>query len=245
MSIDTSHLASEAQPHVSNWQRVVIAGIGGIAPVLVSLVVVDLETLLLQITVLTISAYVIKVSALFGIGGFVGWLNRKEHDVVKLFQLGIVAPALITTALNGGRVALPHDLEKEASRVAWLMISQAYAAPVLKVDANEGRRLRSFALPDETPAQQISRGLFGTVPQNVYFVIAGSYRSLDNAQNAAGDIRKHGFPAEVYEPYAGNDYYAVVIGAQMTLTDARKLRDDARQKGLPSGTYVWTFPTQK
>jgi hypothetical protein len=58
----------------------------------------------------------------------------------------------------------------------------------------------------------------------------------------ANEIRKRGFSADVYAPYAENKYYAVVIGAQLTLSQARQIRQDARLKGLPDDTYLWTFP---
>ncbi|MCQ8131025.1 hypothetical protein, partial [Methylomonas rivi] len=93
--------------HLSDRQRFLFAGLGGIMPTLLNLIVIDLETLLLSVTLLSVLSYLIRVLALFAIGGVVGWLNRSECDPVKLFQLGIAAPALITAAMNGGRVALP------------------------------------------------------------------------------------------------------------------------------------------
>lgn len=52
--------------------RFMIAGLGGITPVLLSLVVIDLETLLLDVTPLAVVSYLIRVLALFAVGGLVG-----------------------------------------------------------------------------------------------------------------------------------------------------------------------------
>ncbi|MPV71503.1 SPOR domain-containing protein [Burkholderia sp. BE17] len=221
---------------INGRQRILIAGIGGIAPVFVSLIAVDLETLLLQVTTLAIAAYLIKVAVLFGIGGLTGWLHKSERDLVKIFQLGIVAPALITTALNGVQVKLPRAPSMNLSQSSWNMIASAYAQ-VPRSDS-----VKTFSLPQETPTQQISRGLFGSTPENVWFVIAGSHPTRAAAESQASKIRERGFAADVYAPYAGNKYYAVVIGAQLTLSQARQLRQNARLKGLPGDTYLWTFP---
>lgn len=217
-------------------QRFIIAGIGGMMPVLLSLIVIDLETILLQVTALSVASYAIRAIALFAVGGLVGWLNKKEIDPVKLFQLGIAAPALITAAINGGRITLPNLPADSHTRTSWSVISlaQAQNAP----DAN----LKQFSLPEETPTQQIYRGLLGVVPKNVWYVIAGSHATREAAGKQATEIRKRGFQADVYAPYGGNPYYAVVVGAQLTLAEARQVQQKAVASGLPKDTYLWTFP---
>src|SRR5215813_12030019 len=112
-------------------QRFLYAGIGAIVPVLLSLVVIDLKTILLDVTPLTIASYVIRIIALFAIGGLVGWLHKSEYEPTKLFQLGIAAPALVTAALNGARVSLPEKLTEPASHpVSGAFTASAYAQTV-------------------------------------------------------------------------------------------------------------------
>ncbi len=218
-------------------QRFMIAGLGGVMPVLLSLVVIDLQTLLLNVTILTIVSYLIRVFALYTVGGVVGWLNRDERDPIKLFQLGIAAPALITAAINGGRITLPDAPTEPSQTVSWHILSQAYAET-----ENQALSLKRFSMPEETPVQQIYRGLFGMIPKNVWFVIVGSHLNQEAAEKQAEKVRRGGFPAEVFAPYGGNPYYAVVIGWQITLAEARKLQKKAIEAGLPSDTYLWTFP---
>jgi len=248
--------ASKSNESVGGQKRFLIAGVGGIAPILVSLAAVDLETLLFKITVVATLAYTIKVLVLYAIGGFVGWLHSGENDMRKLFQLGIVAPALITTALNGGRVPVPKAPEpirdnptvsespRPASGISWNVLSPAYGQEAeVKTDSpNTKDSVKQWSLPSETAVQQLKRGLFGSLPENVYFVVAGSDATQEGAEKLADDIRKRGFVANVYEPYRGNSYYAVVIGTQLTLQQARDLRERARSKGLPGDTYIWTYP---
>lgn len=215
-----------------------IAGLGGIAPVLLSLVVIDLQTLLLDLTLLAVLSYLIKVLALFAIGGLVGWLNKTESDAVKLFQLGIAAPALITAAINGGRITLPEKATEPSVSSSISIVSQTYAQPTL------AQEVKQFSLPQETPRQQIYRGLFGATPKNVWFVISSSHPTQEAAEKQAADCRKKGFSADIYAPYGSNPNYAVVIGSQITLSEARQLRLKAIKSGLPQDTYLWTFPQQ-
>lgn len=222
--------------HLSDRQRFLFAGLGGIMPTLLNLIVIDLETLLLSVTLLSVLSYLIRVLALFAIGGVVGWLNRSECDPVKLFQLGIAAPALITAAMNGGRVALPDAPAAPNQQVSWHIVSAAHAQaePALK----------RFTMPAETSAQQIYRGFFGALPKNVWFVVAGSHLTQEGAEQQVRRLRDNypNFSAEVYEPYGGNPYYAVVIGEQLTLEEAKKLQQQAISAGFPKDTYLWTFP---
>ena len=223
---------------VSGPKRFLFAGLGGLAPLLLNLVVIDLQTLLLDLTLLAVLSYLIRVLALFALGGIVGWLHKTECDPVKLFQLGIAAPALITAAINGGQVTIPEK-PADSHRQSTGIVSVAYAQTAAE------ERVKTFSLPRETPAQQIYRGLFGATPKNVWFVIAGSHLTLQAAENQVAALHKRGFPADVYAPYGGNPYYAVVIGAQLTREEARQLRAKAVRAGLPGDTYLWTFPQRQ
>jgi hypothetical protein len=226
---------------MSNQKRFLIAGAGAIGPLLVNLTVLDLRTLFLGITALVLISYVIRQAALFAIGGVVGLLN-KEDDALKLFQIGIAAPALLTALLNANQVRLPSvsapPAPSSSSGPTGALISSAYAQETPR------QQLRTFSLPQESATQQVYRGLFGSVPTNVWYVIAGSYLRQDNAEQEAQKIRQKGFAAEVYAPYGANKFYAVVIGAQLTRSDAQQLRQKAIQAGLPRDTYLWTFATE-
>lgn len=227
---------------LSARNRFLIGGMGGIAPVVVNLVVIDLETLLLSVTLLVVISYLIRVVVLFVIGGFVTLLN-KERDPFKIFQLGIAAPALITAFLNGNQVSASRQAHlPRVTPAVMLSTSDSLFVPLAYAQTPGQPPRKQFALPNETAAQQISRGLFGTVQKNVWFVIAGSQRQVEDAERQAQHIREIGFSAEVYEPYGGNASYAIVIGAGLSRAEAQQLRDKAIKAGLAQDTYLWTFP---
>jgi hypothetical protein len=229
-------------------KKCVIGGLGALAPILLSLLVIDLETLLVRITPLTVFSYLIRVTALFGVGGLVAILNKEENDPWKIFQLGIAGPALFTTVINGSNVTLPKN-SANAEAVSSIAIGYTeklspFASAYAQTPGAEDKKIKKFSLPKETPSQQIARGLFGSTPKNLWFVIAGSHLKQEDAARQAEQIRAKGFSADIYESYGGNPYYAVVIGAQLTRSEAEQLRLKAIQEGLPNDTYLWTFPRE-
>jgi hypothetical protein len=82
-------------------KKLLIGGLGALTPLVLNLVVLDLEVLWPNATILKLLGYFIRVLALFYLGGLVAWLHGEEENPVKLFELGMTAPALITLLLNG------------------------------------------------------------------------------------------------------------------------------------------------
>ncbi len=80
--------------------KILIGGLGALTPIIMNLLVIDLENLLLNLTIISVIAYIIKVAILFYIGGIVAYLNKDEQKPIKLFQLGIYAPAMIIAFMN-------------------------------------------------------------------------------------------------------------------------------------------------
>ena len=99
-------------------------------------------------------------------------------------------------------------------------------------------------MPEESSIQQFWRGLIGSSPKKVWFVIIGSHKKLKDAQEQVEQIIEmpNDFTAEIYAPYGENPYYAVIIGANLTYKEAQQLRQAAIKTGLPKDAYLWTFP---
>jgi hypothetical protein len=111
-----------------------IGGGGALLPLLVTLLVVDLAPLIDNAPHLTIGTYVgaaIRYLLLFAIGGVVAALNSDEIQPIKLVQLGIAAPALISSYVNSQQPKPPTQTTAVQIRMVSLdVVSSAYAAGI-------------------------------------------------------------------------------------------------------------------
>lgn len=222
-------------------ERFLIGGAGGLAPILIFVVQGDLQPLLAHNYLLVQAiAFGVKVIGLFLVGGLVAWLHPTQNARSAVFLLGMGAPAMIAgyqgAAANAASNAANAPVAPAASGMIFLPVVHAQAV------ANPSD-LKHFTLPVPSAGEQIYQGLTGAKPTNVWFVITGSYASLDNARAEAARINStyKGFHADVYAPFV-EPVYRVVIGAQMTQQDANALRDRALSAGMDKQTYARSFP---
>lgn len=224
---------------MSNRQKIFIGGLGALTPIIMNLLILDLSGTLESIKWGVLVGYIIRVIVLFYIGGLIAFLHKDENSAIKLFELGIAAPALITAMINAHNIEPPKGVNvSEKQKIgSVIFVTPAYAQPV-------ENKLKTFSLPEETAFEQVKRGLFGSKTQRVWFVIVGSHLKLEDAEKQAKQInnKMKEFNAEVYDRYGGNPYYAVVIGANLTYEDAQQLRLRAIASGFPKDSYLWTFP---
>lgn len=223
---------------MTTQKKILIGGIGALTPIIMNLLIVDMNVLLLNVTTLALVGYLIRVVVLFYLGGLVAFLHKDEHSPIKLFELGIAAPALITALLNAAHVDIPKATAQTTGlpAVSGILIAPAYAQ-------TSGSEKKTFSVPEESQTQQFFRGLTGSTPQNVWFVIVGSHPKLEDAKAEAEQITQSGkeLKAEVYAPYGNNQLYSVVIGSNLTQVAAQELRQRAIAEGLSKDTHLWTF----
>ncbi len=117
---DTQSRSATAIPaciRLSSRKRFLWGGLGALAPILLSLTMLDISTLERYVNELhgaemqlRLAGYSIRLVLLFLLGGIWASLHRLENDPRKLFQLGIVAPAMITAMINTNN-AIPGNTE--------------------------------------------------------------------------------------------------------------------------------------
>lgn len=219
--------------------KVLIGGLGALTPLVLPLLSVDLQNWWENLTVFVLLGAMLRISALCYLGGIVAFLHKDENSPIKLFELGIVAPALITGLLHG--IPAGHELS-QASQSGFVGAAGLFVTPAFAQELNKERPAKSFRPPKETVVQQIWRGVIDSQVERVWFVIAGSYPTLEQAtlhtrqiNSAAGS-----FHAEIYAPYKPGGGYSVVIGANLTLAEARDLSSRASRSGLPQ-VYIWEY----
>ena len=224
-------------------KKIIIGGLGALTPVIMNLLIVDFEVVFVKIALFAFIGYVIRLVVLFSLGGFVAFLHKGENSPMKIFELGIVAPALIIGMVNAGRVPIlkAPPQTAETSAASFSLIPSVYALPPQEEEVKE------FSLPKESAIQQIWRGLSSSSYKKIWFVIVGSHPELEDARNQAQQINQRGedFRADVYKPYDDNPNYSVVIGSNLTFKEADKLKKKAIEAELPKDTHLWTFPKKK
>ncbi len=226
---------------LKTWQKVLIGGVGGAIPLIMNLLIIDYQTVFTKLTFYVGLAYSIRFLVFFGVGGFWAALHD-ETNKKKIFELGIIGPALITAMVNAseikqGEINLPKITQPSAMA---LFINDAYAQEATETKKQE---VKVFQMPEETNTQQFWRGLIGAKPKNTWYVIVGSYRHENNAQRQAKLINRayDDFTAEVYAPYGNNPFYSVVIGANLNHDTAQTIKEKAIKEGLSEDTFLWTF----
>jgi hypothetical protein len=222
---------------LTNRERFLIGGVGGLAPVLMYLATGDFERFFSHLAVNIAAGYCVRAIILFFIGGFVVSLYRDEKQRIKIFQLGLGAPAMLAGLLATNSASPPKPAASLVPNAPFLAVVHAQAAP-------SKDEIKRFTLPTPSAVGQFVEGLTGIQPKNVWFVIAGSFQSLDLARAYTAKINGDfpSFHADVYAPYLDNPNYSVVIGAHLTQSEAKALRDKAVGAGLTKQTYYKTFP---
>src|SRR5262245_32066888 len=226
---------------MTNKTRFLLGGIGALAPVLMFMINLDFERYFLEATTLKTVGYLVRGFILFLLGGFVAYLHDTEQKKITLFLLGLAAPSMIagyiSTSNQSSTTTSTGRPERTSAILFFIASANAQQDP-------KGDNIKKFTLPPQSGFSEFLGGLIGTTPNNVWFVIVGSYLDVKNAKKQAEyfNTKFKDFRAEVYAPYGDNPNYAVVIGAHLTQPEARKLRDRAVAAGFPKDTYFKTFP---
>ena len=229
---------------MKTYKKIFIGGLGALTPIIMNLLVIDLEVLLINLTFYSVLGYSIRVIVLFYLGGLIAYLHKDEVNVVKIFELGIVAPALITALLNAGQI----DVAKMKSQTATnpigsiSFVSAAYAQTQTEQDTTK-MEIKTFSLPDETKMQQFLRGfgLSRLSARKGFYVIVGSHETIDEARHQVKQIQDQTkeFTPEIYEHFRDRPGYSVVIGEHLTKVEALQLEKSARDNKISKTVIIW------
>jgi hypothetical protein len=233
------------QPQMRLRQRLFIGCLGAMAPIVANLCVVDLNTVFSHLLPLEALTYFARLVGLCAAACLVIYFNNDEFRPIKLFQLGIMAPAIITQMLNGAAVinkTPSSPTPPPPAHSGWLLIPQANAQPA--GSPHVAPAVHDCTKPqDPTVSQQVLKGLAGITPGNQWFVVVGSYGTAEAAAADANQVKAR-FPGK-YEPQicapttVPNSPYRVVIAKYMTYSEAAQIKNDAIAAGLPSDTWLW------
>jgi hypothetical protein len=141
------------------YRRFLWGGLGALAPTLISLAILDHMSVAEYITDIEektpeLGGYGFRVLALFVIGGLWAFFHRSEIEPLKLFQLGVVAPAMITGMINASNVSR----QTPADESAWLDIPFTL---VSSAHAEETTQAPPPAPDQQSAVDQFINGLLG------------------------------------------------------------------------------------
>lgn len=102
-------------------RRIIIGALGALTPILMNLLVADFNAMP-TLTRFDLLGYAIRFVVLLLIGGMVGYFHADEVNTLKLFQLGIAGPALLTGYISA-KSASPAATSAQVS----LLVPTAYA----------------------------------------------------------------------------------------------------------------------
>lgn len=232
---------------MKTYKKIFIGGLGALTPIIMNLLVIDLEVLLINLTFYSVLGYSIRVIVLFYLGGLIAFLHKDEINPVKIFELGIVAPALITALLNAGQIDVAKMKTQSVSTPVGSIsfVSAAYAQTHTEQDTMK-IEIKKFSLPEETKMQQFLRG-FGLSrllsSRKSYFVIVGSHENIEAARDQAKQILQQfkEFSPDIYEPYNERKGFSVVIGSHLAEFEARRLKKEALDKKISKSIEVWSI----
>ncbi len=232
---------------MSLQKKLFIGCLGALSPIIANLLVVDLDLVLANAKLLTVVSYIIRVVALCGAACIVVYLNSDEDKPIKVFQLGIAAPALLTGIING--VSLSHNVQQQASFEIPAIVSSAFAQPAANTGAANRPQSEDCLKRDSTTTQQVLKGLFSILPEDRWYVSTSSNLQLQSAVDEVQDIARR-FPGrfnpKICAPISSEDkYYRVIIGQNLTREAAIKLRDEALAAGLSKSTWLWSPASSK
>jgi hypothetical protein len=202
----------------SNIERVLVGGLGGLAAILVKYISQDHASVAAFISTHTkaglplsaiidiVGGYFILAPMIIVLGAIIGWVSN-ENQRIKLFALGVSAPALITTLSSGSSVKL-----------TLLEPSSAYAQSAQDGSLSTG--LSSFFGGTDKP----------------YAIYVGSFANpekINRIVNAINDQTKslHAITVDVTDA-AGNKLKRIYVLQLFGVKEALDVRDKLLQSGI-------------
>ena len=242
---------------MKNRTALIMGGLGGLLPLIITLINIEPSTMFKEFDPYVFAGYSIQAIILILLGAFFVWVNS-ETDLKKALQIGIMAPAIALSYMNGTNL---HDARKELL-VAHQELAVIQADETTNDTPNAGNPADStgshiFNITSLAYAKNhtkmakglhkdpgaVSRLWYGLTGKsaNAWFVIVGSHKTKEAANAHVERLKTKGYKAIVYPPYRSNPYYGVMIGSWLTLKEANTLKIQAIKDGLPKDTYLWKY----
>ena len=123
---------SDDAPVRGELEKLIIGGIGGMAPIVVTLLAGEYENAVGQeAAYLYYIGLCLRALLFFGVGAFFVWLHQAIRTRYAVFQLGIAAPALIVAMAHATPAASADTLSDSTSEVRAALEENAKQSAVM------------------------------------------------------------------------------------------------------------------
>lgn len=171
--------------------KILIGGVGALMPSVLNLLVVDFSNVFSALDPWAAVGYCVRVIVLFALGGLVAYLHKEERNVVKLFELGIVAPALITAMINASNASsVEPGTAKLSQRISFSIVPSAVAAP------QNTENTVQYTKGEQSAKKAFWRGVFGSRVES-WVVVVATYRTREEAVKKTEELRRKNISATV------------------------------------------------
>lgn len=227
---------------MTNKERLILGGLGALIPSACNLLLVDFHNVVLQMDMVGLLGYAIRVLILFALGAFLAYVHKDEVNAWKVVQLGLGVPALAISILNAGNSV--HGPTKVTAIESALYSTVASLSPISEAAAQEAPStdLKSLTLKEQSSLSRLFHGFTGTPRKHVWFVIADTAPTADEARKKAAQINQQlsNIRAEVYRPDQSDQAYPVVVGRDLELQDAQELVEKLNKATGNIKARVWS-----
>jgi hypothetical protein len=139
---------------MTDKERIALGAIGGVLVGTVGYPLTGYESIAaLQEGIYLAVGWAFRASLFALLGGLWAYLHRSENDRMKIFQLGLLGPAIVSAMINANVSKMEVAPEIDAALQLPSLISPAYA---------QSTNTPTPTRPQPAPWELIIRGLFGS-----------------------------------------------------------------------------------
>lgn len=199
---------------MSKKERFLYGGLGACIPMLLQLLQVDAKLMFVGFSTVVFAGYVVRSVVLFALGGTLAAAHKNGVSPLQLIQLGMAAPALLLSFVNGQNVQLPSTPAMSQIRI----VSYADAAtvsPAVRIGEWEVKEFRP-------PERSFKQAIFSQASDQIYFIVyheSSDIRDIANTAIAIRDELKHknlNIQPSIYTPPDHSRYFITLGGEYLS-----------------------------
>lgn len=221
--------------------KMMLGTLGALTPSLLSLYTTDWAKLIdgNNLTIAYMFGYTVRVLILSLYGALIAYFHKTENNPVKLFQLGVAIPALITILLgmstNGQKInPMPADGIEEAN-TSLLQVLTIQNLEKLRVQDSPPMAAQEFTLNQRNIFELFWHGFLGAdVEDRNFTLITGNQTDWVSVLQQYKQLQSEhpDLSPQIFHSYRQLGKYMLVLGHHLSYREAIELNRKAEEKGI-------------